>query len=315
MSAYLCSPETLAVVALASIRHSSESHPMAAELLFNELLDVNLQSLAARYPESARIQDWDSRGEGAYTFALIDLDKLPTSAEYALSAVGEYQYQSCEHDGWQGCAIEELTTSLKGLLAPLAKAEAVEAGKVASAKRQAFYAAHPTASAKDSAALLRKALKDAFPAAKISLRMSRGTGYGYMYCSWTDGPSEKSVRAITDPFHGERFDGMTDSSESLDSIMPNDPQQRCSGLKSVSLTRNISPAFARLLVAQVGTYYGAKAWPVVRTNSYDGSFEIDSTLAYADVNGDPKCSTSSPYTWYASIRQASEDRTRFSFDR
>lgn len=60
---------------------------------------------------------------------------------------------------------------------------------------------------KQTAAALRKALKTAFPAVKFSVTMSRGTGYGWLDCGWTDGPSEKQVTAITEQFESSRWQG------------------------------------------------------------------------------------------------------------
>ena len=67
------------------------------------------------------------------------------------------------------------------------------------------------ASPQDSAKLLRKALKAAFPGVRFSCRMSRGTAWGNYHVDWTDGPSESAVNKVTAPFQGQSFDGMDDS--------------------------------------------------------------------------------------------------------
>ncbi len=64
---------------------------------------------------------------------------------------------------------------------------------------------------KDTAAELRKTLRATFPRTKFSARMSTGTGYGWINVTWTDGPTTKQVRALTDRFQSERFSGMDDS--------------------------------------------------------------------------------------------------------
>lgn len=66
-------------------------------------------------------------------------------------------------------------------------------------------------SAAESSRLLRKALRRAFPLARFSVRMSRGTGYGNCHVAWTGGPTGDEVRSVTDHFEGQGFDGMTDS--------------------------------------------------------------------------------------------------------
>lgn len=64
---------------------------------------------------------------------------------------------------------------------------------------------------KATAAELRKALRAAFPGVKFSVRMSRGTGYGWFSVSYTDGPISEPVRALCSQFESESFDGMDDS--------------------------------------------------------------------------------------------------------
>jgi len=70
-------------------------------------------------------------------------------------------------------------------------------------------------STKETAALIRKALRAAFPGVKMSVTMSRGTGYGYMDISYTDGPTTAAVDAVTRRFRSESFDGMTDSTNTI----------------------------------------------------------------------------------------------------
>lgn len=67
-----------------------------------------------------------------------------------------------------------------------------------------------TFSVKETAAELRTALRAAFPGVKFSVRMSRGTGHGWLSVSWTDGPTEPEVRAINNGFRSSYFDGQDD---------------------------------------------------------------------------------------------------------
>lgn len=62
---------------------------------------------------------------------------------------------------------------------------------------------------------IRRALKDAFPGVKFSLRMSRGTGYGWFSLSWTDGPTTSAADAVCNGFRSSYFDGMTDSTHQI----------------------------------------------------------------------------------------------------
>lgn len=62
----------------------------------------------------------------------------------------------------------------------------------------------------ESSKLLKKTLRASFPGTKFSVRMSRGTGYGTLYVSWS-GPSADDVSKVTDSFEGWQFDGVDDS--------------------------------------------------------------------------------------------------------
>lgn len=64
---------------------------------------------------------------------------------------------------------------------------------------------------KTSNTQLRTALKNAFPGVKFSVRMSTGSASAWMRVSWSDGPTDSDVRAITRQYEGRRFNGMTDS--------------------------------------------------------------------------------------------------------
>lgn len=72
----------------------------------------------------------------------------------------------------------------------------------------------PRLTVKASTAALRAGLRLAFPGTKFAVRMARGTAYGWVDVRWTDGPTDTSVRAITDMFQSERWNGMVDMYES-----------------------------------------------------------------------------------------------------
>lgn len=67
----------------------------------------------------------------------------------------------------------------------------------------------------DTAKLVRKALKDAFPGTKFSVRKNTGTASAWLSVSWDDGPASIEVREVADRFRGEQFNGQTDSYEDL----------------------------------------------------------------------------------------------------
>lgn len=65
-------------------------------------------------------------------------------------------------------------------------------------------------STKDTAKLVRVALKNAFPGVKFSVRMSTGTASAWMNVSWSDGPTDREVSSVTGKYEGRKFNGMTD---------------------------------------------------------------------------------------------------------
>lgn len=62
----------------------------------------------------------------------------------------------------------------------------------------------------ETAKVLRVALKKHFPTTKFSVRSKSYAGGASIDVGWTDGPTEKAVRAITGQFTGADFDGMID---------------------------------------------------------------------------------------------------------
>jgi len=63
----------------------------------------------------------------------------------------------------------------------------------------------------ETANLIRKALKEAYPDTKFSVTSKRYSGGSSITISYADGPLSKDVQAITRLFEGKGFDGMTDS--------------------------------------------------------------------------------------------------------
>lgn len=78
-------------------------------------------------------------------------------------------------------------------------------------------------SVKETGQEIRRALREAFPGVKFSLRGSRGTGYGWYSLSWTDGPTTRQADEITNGFRSSYFDGMTDSTHAIPATMYADP--------------------------------------------------------------------------------------------
>lgn len=90
-----------------------------------------------------------------------------------------------------------------------------------------------SATVKETAAALRKALKAAHPETKFSVRMATGTAYGWLRVAWTDGPTATQVDEIIKPFVSRRFDGMDDAYHATGVT-----EWSCCG---VNTTRTLSP--------------------------------------------------------------------------
>lgn len=87
----------------------------------------------------------------------------------------------------------------------------VDAATGEASGRRALVAQKPRADVKQTAAAIRTALRAEFPGCAFSVRMDRGTSYGWISVSWTDGPSDMRVRRVVEGFESSRFDGMDDS--------------------------------------------------------------------------------------------------------
>lgn len=61
-----------------------------------------------------------------------------------------------------------------------------------------------------TADLIRAALRESFPGVKFSVRISRYSMGSSVTVTWADGPTDAQVRAVTDTFRGDYFDGMID---------------------------------------------------------------------------------------------------------
>lgn len=133
MSAWLCSAKHLSIVVNAVERFDSygegvrlrAEHAQAArtkdgviavlcsdaETLFADLLEENVKSLQARYPDDAGVPHDDCIWGGADAMA-YDPCALPLSVADAMKLIHSYRYQACEHDGWKGSNAERFTESL-----------------------------------------------------------------------------------------------------------------------------------------------------------------------------------------------------------
>ena len=157
------------------------------------------------------------------------------------------------------------------------------------------------ASAPESAKLLKQALKQAFPATRFSVRLSRGTGYGDCHVSWTDGPTEKLVESeVIRRFEGHGFDGMTDIRYHKDARLADGRQ---SGLRLISCQHAYSDQHISQLIRAIGTRYHVprEEWPSLEDYKAGRTWN---TSPFANEEG---CRNRN--SWQDLIHRVARDRT------
>lgn len=306
MSAFLMDAASLAAIARASASVADEIHGKA-EYVFNLLLDENLKSIGYRYPDATRISDWFDDGEAAFIWETIP--EATHTATELLDLISSYQYQSCEHPTWNTSLAYQVTELLKAYLAPrVADEKKAEAAKVDA--RQSALAKLPVLYPKETAAHIRRLLRANFPATKFSVVTERGSMVSSVRVSWADGPTEQRVRAIVSCFKAGRFDGMTDSYDyDRDTVITIDGQSYRPGCQYVSTDRHLTAALMNRCIAQLATYWGGVVEIPTAVNvggySHIEPRDIGDRAPRPDLENGPHC------RWYSLIRQAAEDRTRF----
>lgn len=97
----------------------------------------------------------------------------------------------------------------------------------------------------ETAKYVRHALKAAFPGVKFSVRTDKYAGGASVRVAWTDGPTDRQVRKVTEHYRGASFDGMTDSKSFHDTILAEGDSVEVVhfGAHFVPTSRTISPEF------------------------------------------------------------------------
>lgn len=120
---------------------------------------------------------------------------------------------------------------------------------------------------KETAQLIREALKAAFPGFKFSVTTKYASCYAATSIRWTDGPTEDEVELVTDKFTSQGFDGMTDCTTYHDQIFNG---ERVSFSGWVNVTRHISDEL-RARGERVAAMKGLdNAWPIIRAMRPNG---------------------------------------------
>jgi hypothetical protein len=97
----------------------------------------------------------------------------------------------------------------------------------------------------ETAKLIRKTLKEAFPGVGFSVRSSEYAGGASVDVRWTDGPTRADVERIAKTFQGATFDGMTDCKDVVRKRL--DGERVHFGADFVCCERHVSDAYAQRL--------------------------------------------------------------------
>ena len=106
MSAFLCSPKHIAALAtFAENNGLSPSRAEAAKILCLE----NVASIAHRYPDTAYNVSKHWLGLDIDDYIYYAGAECPLPSAHVRKLAESYQYQSCEHPGWESSGARELT--------------------------------------------------------------------------------------------------------------------------------------------------------------------------------------------------------------
>lgn len=147
-------------------------------------------------------------------------------------------------------------------------------------------------STKETAQLIRQALKSAFPGQKFSVTTKYGSCYSATDIQWTDGPTEPEVQRITNQFSSKSFDGMTDSTNYHEQVVDG---QRVQYSGWVNTTRRISATLLEKALVRLQLDRAAYGLPQARvTVKENGSYPF---VDGPDVNAEAGISSDGKYRY------------------
>jgi len=152
---------------------------------------------------------------------------------------------------------------------------------------------------KEVAKLIRKALKESFPAYKFSVRLERYAGGSSITVSWTDGPTVNQVEQVAGVFEGSYFDGMIDYKGSryhkLDGV------QVHFGADFIFCNRNHTEKTITSAIIKAAMEYGTNDLPTVK------DFENGDSHNMSPLEG---CRGEPFWSWSNIIRRTMEEKDR-----
>jgi hypothetical protein len=113
----------------------------------------------------------------------------------------------------------------------------------------------------ETAKLMRKSLKEAFPGTKFSVRSSSYAGGASIDVYWTDGPTDAAVARLAKGFEGASFDGMIDLKSYHDTLVADADggvELVSHGADYVFTHRQLGEVYARRLHAELVAFAAAQ---------------------------------------------------------
>ncbi len=108
---------------------------------------------------------------------------------------------------------------------------------------------------KETAQLIRQALRLRFRGVKFSVRTEYASMYSGICINWADGPTQPEVERVTDRFTSRGFDGMTDSTTYHEQLVDG---QRVSYSGSINVRRETSDSLQGRAYARTCQRFGVE---------------------------------------------------------
>lgn len=115
----------------------------------------------------------------------------------------------------------------------------------------------------ETAKMVRKALAEAFPGVKFSVRSSVYAGGASIRVNWIDGPNTKQVEGIAETFSGSYFDGMIDYKGAIRNMIGGEVVRF--GADFIFCNREHSDAAIERAILAVKRRWGAREYTVEPT--------------------------------------------------
>ena len=259
------------------------------------LWQTNIASVQYRYNDEP-LSDLPGPCDETYQYEYVTPQRQLTPVEvYAVARC--YAYQSCERDDWED-------SEAYGLIDVLCTALQTRLGKTDEQIRRlpewdqaegAIWDDIPREPAApqetkpvrrmnlvDTAKLVRKALKAAYPTVKFSVRTDRYSMGCSIDVTWSDGPTFTMVKPLLDAFCGTHFDGMTDSKHSITQEYEGEVVKF--EVDYVQGQRSISTAFMQQIAYKVAAQYHVAIPEVENSGAKWGTGDHGSIVPSPEAN-------------------------------